>query len=79
MSRADRSTTTDHDEPHRIRRGADPVALVAGVLVLLASAYTLADGSSWLPAIDPRWLIAGGALLIGLIMLAVSVRSGRRR
>jgi hypothetical protein len=59
------------------RRGVDPLALIMGVVVLFASAYVLTDGAVWLPGSDPRWLVAGGALFVGLVLLAVSLR--RRR
>ena len=60
------------------RRGPDLLTLLAGVATLLVSGYVLSDGASWLPSMDPRWLIAGGALVVGLILLAASLR-GRKR
>jgi hypothetical protein len=39
----------------------------------------ISDGGFDLPSVDPRWLIAGAALLIGLLLLATSLRPGRRR
>jgi hypothetical protein len=60
------------------RGGPDPIALIAGLATLGVAAYLLTDGSEWLPPIDPRWIIAGGALLIGLLLMALSLRSGRR-
>jgi hypothetical protein len=55
------------------RRGTDPVTLVVGVGALIASAYVLTDGTGW-PHFDPRWLIAGIALVIGLLLLGASMR-----
>jgi hypothetical protein len=72
----------DHDEIQQRstgRRGPDPVTLVAGLLTLVASGYVLSDGALWLPGLDPRWLLAGAALLVGVLMLAGSLRNGRNR
>lgn len=65
-------------EPPPRTRGVDPVALVAGVLTLLVSAYVLSDGASWLPVFDLRWVLAGGAVLVGVLMLAASLRGGHK-
>ena len=62
----------------RRRRGVDAFNLVIGVATLLVSAYVLSDGASWLPSFDLRWALAGGAVLIGVLMLGASVRNGRR-
>lgn len=61
------------------RRMPDPFALVAGLATLGVSAYLLTDGATWLPALDARWALAGGALLVGVLMLLASVRGERRR
>lgn len=77
----DQARDYDDDAPCRHGRthhGVDPLALLAGIGTLLVSVYVLSDGASWLPAIDPRWVLAGGATLAGLIMLAASVRHNRR-
>lgn len=65
--------------PWAPRRGVDLFMLLSGVLTLGVSAYVLSDGPGWLRGVDPRWLIAGGALFVGLLLLFLSVRSGRRR
>jgi len=72
----------DHDEMARRdtgRRGPDPITLVAGLLTLVASGYVLTDGALWVPGLDPRWLLAGAALLVGVLLLAGSLRNGRHR
>jgi hypothetical protein len=69
---------TDVEDRSR-RRIPDPINLVVGLGTLLVSAYVLSDGAFDLPAVDPRWLIAGAALLIGLLLLAASLRPSRRR
>jgi hypothetical protein len=60
------------------RRGPDILTLVAGIATLLVSSYALTDGKVWVPSLDPRWLLAGGALLVGILLLIGSMR-GRKR
>lgn len=69
------------DSPGRryMPRGADVITLFAGVATLLVSAYVLADGDTWLPDMDLRWVLAGGAVVVGVLMLAASMRGGRQR
>jgi uncharacterized membrane protein HdeD (DUF308 family) len=67
------TTTTER------RRFPDPLALIVGIVTLVVSAYVLSDGAFNLPAIDTRWLIGGGALFVGLMLLGASLRPGRRR
>lgn len=59
------------------RRGPDLVTLVAGVLTLLVAVSTLVAQAYRLPVLDPRWLLAGGAAVLGLLLLTGSLR--RRR
>jgi hypothetical protein len=56
------------------RRGLDPVTLLFGIGALLVSGTALTDGSGLLPGVDPRWLLAGGAVLVGMLMLAGALR-----
>jgi hypothetical protein len=68
----------EHDTEREVgKRGPDLLTLIVGVATLFVSAYVLADGQLLLPSIDPRWIIAGGALVVGLILLGSSLR-GRR-
>jgi hypothetical protein len=60
------------------KRGPDGFTLIAGIATLLVSAYVLTDGALWVPSVDPRWLLAGGAVVVGLFLLMLSLR-GRRR
>lgn len=82
MAESDTSNPYDHDEPtapeQRSRRGVDLFTLLAGVATLLISAYVLSDGDSWLPSFDLRWILAGGAVLVGVLMLGASMRGGRK-
>jgi hypothetical protein len=73
---SDRSDRSDREVG---RRGPDVLTLVAGIATLLVSAFVLTDGALWVPSIDPRWLLAGGALIVGLFLLTASVRGGRKR
>jgi hypothetical protein len=62
----------EHNETERKR--PDLLTLLAGIATLLMAAYVLADGRTWLPSFDPRWLLAGAAVLVGLLLLGSSVR-----
>ncbi|GHE95992.1 hypothetical protein GCM10017786_30650 [Amycolatopsis deserti] len=64
-------------QPER-RRGVDVFTLIIGIATLLVSAYVLSDGATWLPAFDLKWVLAGGAVLVGVLMLGASMRGGRR-
>jgi hypothetical protein len=61
------------------RRGVDVFTLIVGIATLLVSAYVLSDGASWLPQFDFRWVIAGGAVFVGLLLLGASFGGKRRR
>jgi hypothetical protein len=61
------------------RRWPDVFTLIMGLATLVASGYVLSDGRLWLPTVDPRWLITGGALLVGVLLLASSLKGGRRK
>ncbi|EOD68378.1 MULTISPECIES: hypothetical protein [Amycolatopsis] len=60
------------------RGGVDAFTLIVGVATLLVSAYVLSDGASWLPSFDFRWVIAGGAVFVGVLLLAASFGKRRR-
>jgi hypothetical protein len=57
------------------RRFPDLLMLLAGIGTLLVSAYVLTDGAFTVP--NPTWLLAGGALLVGILLLASSMRGKR--
>jgi hypothetical protein len=71
VAESDENRTTERKRP-------DLLTLFAGIATLLMSAYVLTDGRTWLPAFDPRWLLAGGAVLVGLLLLGSSVRRRNR-
>lgn len=53
--------------------------MLFGIGALLVSATALTDGSGLLPDVDPRWLIAAGAVLVGMLMLVGALRRPRNR
>ncbi len=66
-------------ETQPAKRGLDAFTLIFGVATLLVSAYVLSDGATWLPRFDFRWVIAGGAVFVGLLLLGASFGGKRRR
>lgn len=78
-------TTTDTGtpavtEPTR-RRGPDPLALLVGLATLAMAVFAFVGELPDLSFVDPRWLLAGGAAAVGLILLVGNLRgrSGGRR
>jgi hypothetical protein len=61
----------EHDVSER--RGVDLVALLFGLGALLFSGYALSGGEYFDEAIDLRWLLAGGAVVVGLLLLISSL------
>jgi hypothetical protein len=59
------------------RRWPDVITLLFGLATLVVSGYVLSDGNLWFPSVDPRWLITGGALLVGILLLGSSLRRKR--
>jgi len=71
----DATTTT---KPARSLRGPDPISLLVGLLTLGMALAALVGELPDLSGFDPRWLLAGGAAFVGLMLLVGSLR-GRRR
>ncbi|MGQ0837588.1 hypothetical protein [Actinokineospora sp.] len=69
----------ERDETQVGRKRPDFLTMAAGIATMLVSAYVLTDGAIWVPTLDPRWLIAGGAVLVGLLLLVSSMRGNRKR
>jgi hypothetical protein len=59
-------------EQNETKRFPDVLTLLAGLGTLLVSAYVITDGGFRVP--NPTWLLAGGALLVGVLLLASSLR-----
>lgn len=57
----------------------DPLALIAGIATLLVSAFVLTDGAIWNALPDARWLVAGVAVLGGLMLLLGSTMRGKSK
>jgi hypothetical protein len=69
-------TTPDTAPPVR-RRGPDPLALLVGLATLVMAVFAFVGELPDLSGVDPRWLLAGGAAVVGLVLLVGSLR-GRR-
>jgi hypothetical protein len=70
---------TERGESRQVERHRpNLLTLLAGVGTLLVASYVLTDGAIWVPTVDPRWLLAGGAVVVGLVLLANSLRGNRR-
>ncbi|HEV3362399.1 MAG TPA: hypothetical protein VG247_36765 [Pseudonocardiaceae bacterium] len=61
------------------RRQFDPILLILGVVTLAIAGYIIGRGYLPFPHLDARWVLAGGGLLVGLLMLTASLRPKRRR
>ncbi len=61
----------DDVEMRPTRRRPDPVTLLVG---LMAIAVAVMAFVGQVPAFDPRWLLAGGAVVAGLLLLVASLR-----
>jgi len=59
-------------EQNETKRFPDVLTLLAGLGTLLVSAYVITDGAFRVP--NPTWIVAGGALLVGVLLLASSLR-----
>lgn len=75
MTDMDATTTT---RPARARRGPDPIALLVGLLTLGMAFAAFVGQLPDLSGFDPRWVLAGGAAFVGLLLLIGSLR-GRSR
>jgi hypothetical protein len=81
------TTTPDTDvittgEPARPRRrGPDPLALLVGLATLAMAVFAFVGELPDLSFVDARWVLAGGAALVGLVLLVGNLRgrSGGRR
>lgn len=70
------SATALAPEPGPVRHGPDPVALLAGLAAIAVAVLALTDS---LTAVDLRWVLPGGAVVVGVIVLAAASRPGHRR
>ena len=56
------------------RRGPDPLALLVGLATLAMAVFAFVGELPDLSGFDPRWLLAGGAAAVGLVLLLGSLR-----
>lgn len=70
----------ERDENARVARfrGPDPVTLLVGLLTLGMATSAFVGQVPTLSGFDPRWLLAAGAALVGLLLLVTSLRERRR-
>ena len=72
--------TTDDPAPSARRRGPDPLTLLVGLATLAMAVFAFVGDLPDLSGFDPRWLLAGGAAVVGLVLLVGTLRrSGGRR
>ena len=62
---------SDADTAPAGRPGPDPLALVAGLTAVVVAVLALTGA---LAAVDPRWVLALGAVGVGLAVLLVTLR-----
>jgi len=77
----DSITTDDRTPPAARRRGPDPLTLLVGLATLAMAVFAFVGDLPDLSGFDPRWLLAGGAAVVGLMLLVGNLRSrsgGRR-
>ena len=73
-------TTDDRPPPAARRRGPDPLTLLVGLATLAMAVFAFVGDLPDLSGFDPRWLLAGGAAVVGLVLLVGNLRrSGGRR
>jgi hypothetical protein len=74
---ADETTGTTTGRPTRTpaRRFPDLLCLVVGLLSLGVAGSALTGNSLWFTGFDARWLLAGAAVLLGVLLLAGSLRN----
>ncbi len=71
MGEDPQTTGTGQPVPRRL---PDPLALLAGLTALAVAVVVLVGDTSWLPSVDGRWILAGGAMAVGVALLAGSLR-----
>jgi hypothetical protein len=73
--------STGEPAPPPRRRRPDPLALLVGLATLAMAVFAFTGELPDLSGFDPRWLLAGGAAVVGLALLVGSLRGrpgGRR-
>ena len=60
------------------RSGPDLLTLLVGLGALGIAGTALLGGLAWVPHVDGRWILAGLALIVGLLLILGSLRPSRR-
>lgn len=68
------SPGTDGGTTEKRRRMPDLFTLVVGLVSLGIAGSGFLGQAPDLQALDPRWLLAGGAVVLGLVLLLASLR-----
>ena len=71
-------TEDTHTERTPARRGPELLTLLMGLICLATSVLAFVGWMPGIPVFDPRWLLAGGAIVVGLLLLATSLRRPSR-
>jgi hypothetical protein len=66
--------THEQDERRAVHRMPDPLALIVGLVSLGIAGSGFLGRAPDLSGFDPRWLLAAGAVVLGLVLLVASVR-----
>ena len=66
--------STGEPAPPARRRGPDPLALLVGLATLAMAVFAFVGELPDLSGFDPRWLLAGAAAVVGLVLLVGSLR-----
>lgn len=66
--------TDTGSSPTPPRKRPDLVLLTAGIMAVATALWALFDSGHLLP---PQWMLAVGAIVLGLVMLVASVRTRR--
>lgn len=65
---------SDLETEQRRRRTPDLFTMAIGVGALGVAGVAFFGGIAWLPTVDVRWVLAGIAVLIGLLLVVGSMR-----
>lgn len=62
----------DREPAHR--SSPDLPTLLVGVSALAVALVALIGAAPWAPNLDPRWVLAGGAVFVGIVLLVATMR-----
>lgn len=76
MAESTQDLPTDDLRP-RTSQAPDVLTLLVGLASLVMATLAIVGYAPELPGFDPRWLLAGGAALVGVLVLVSSLRRPR--